>query len=1052
MLLRDSARHALLLSAALGLATACGGGDDGVPAVDGGVGTGGVTGTGASQATGGVQNTGGTPVTGGTQATGGAQSTGGGIDPGLPPTLSIHELCASNGGVVLDNELETDDWFELRNDSAATLQLADFAIADDTSELIPLAAGELLPGEVAVFWADDEVDQGLRHLPFKLSSQGDSLRLYQGATVVDQASYGALAENESLARLSGARAGEGFEVCRYPSPGRVNGDTCSPPKLPDLDDETFTGFSFPSEFDGAASGLVINELSLRPDGPAGSDGFVELINRSASVVDLDGYRLQLSPHAPGDSWPTMNSGSPAVTLSLPNGAQLPPGARLVVTVLAVDTSAIAGRAEFEGVLTLFNSGDAVVVDRIDFMQWPQGAVLVRFPEDSSRFRLCTSPSAGAANACSQLPSRDVGERVRHLRTPGDLAGLSAGGAKSGVQTAKVVVDMEAGDAFGDVVHLLSVERWPLHYNFVRERIDGDPELDRCDAQERSQFNAGWSAFSQSEYFQVEGRRYLLGTLSHYPGPGLRALEYTFGDRISPEQMRRGFFAVAPRLFDPRAWVVRPQDATQVTKVRQIEGTLPLVGPNAPFVGVTYQGLAEGVGYGTLRFIPATELGQESLGPRVIVLTDEVPNDIPFVGGLITEAFQTPLAHVNILSQGRGTPNMALRDARNDTQLAPLFDQLVRLEVTSGGFIVAAADAAEAQAFWQDQVPAGPTVAPRQDGTVTDLIPLEGDVGLAALPAIGAKAAQLGELSRVPATGCDADLETPTRAFAIPLVHYLRHFERSGAAAFLDGKLDLDEFKSDPEVRRVDLATVRQMMMDAAVDPALLAQVDAAVAERYGNGRVRFRSSSNTEDLPGFNGAGIYTSTSAERGNSGRLIEDAMRTVWASLWNERAFDERSFARIDHREVAMGILVHNAFLSERANGVGISRNVLNPDRGDQHYYNLQFGEASVTNPAPGVSTESLVYQKPPRIPPLRYQGASSLSAGHVLSTTEVHTLACQLSAIHDHFLPLIDPDGDNAWFAMDTEFKVMGSTRRLVFKQARPYSFGAVEPVGDCRVFE
>ena len=70
----------------------------------------------------------------------------------------------------------------------------------------------------------------------------------------------------------------------------------------------------------------------------------------------------------------------------------------------------------------------------------------------------------------------------------------------------------------------------------------------------------------------------------------------------------------------------------------------------------------GVAFGTLSYIPSAELASASLGARTIVITDDVPNDIDFVGGLITETFQTPLAHVNILSQSRNTPNMALPKA------------------------------------------------------------------------------------------------------------------------------------------------------------------------------------------------------------------------------------------------------------------------------------------------------------------------------------------------------------------------------------------------------
>src|SRR5690606_39008613 len=113
-------------------------------------------------------------------------------------------------------------------------------------------------------------------------------------------------------------------------------------------------------------------------------------------------------------------------------------------------------------------------------------------------------------------------------------------------------------------------------------------------------------------------------------------------------------------------------------------------PEEPFKNVTFQPLTEGVAYGTLKFVPADRLYEEALGPTVIVITDDVPNDIPLVGGLITEAFQTPLAHVNVLSQNRGTPNAALRDARQ--VLAEHLGKLVRIDVNAGGLDVTEANA------------------------------------------------------------------------------------------------------------------------------------------------------------------------------------------------------------------------------------------------------------------------------------------------------------------------------------------------------------------------
>ena len=106
---------------------------------------------------------------------------------------------------------------------------------------------------------------------------------------------------------------------------------------------------------------------------------------------------------------------------------------------------------------------------------------------------------------------------------------------------KFVVDIERGE----VVHLLGTREWALHYTWIRERIDGDPRLDRCDPIQAQQFNEGWQLFSQAEYFRVEPRKYLLGTLIHHLN-GLHTVEFTPGDVIVGEQMRRAFFAVVAR--------------------------------------------------------------------------------------------------------------------------------------------------------------------------------------------------------------------------------------------------------------------------------------------------------------------------------------------------------------------------------------------------------------------------------------------------------------------------------------------------------------------------
>ena len=76
--------------------------------------------------------------------------------------------------------------------------------------------------------------------------------------------------------------------------------------------------------------------------------------------------------------------------------------------------------------------------------------------------------------------------------------------------------------------------------------------------------------------------------------------------------------------------------------------------------------------------------------------------------------------------------------------------------------------------------------------------------------------------------------------------------------------------------------------DAALAQSWLAQWNSQLK---GQG-VFVRSSSNSEDLPGFSGAGLYTTvpnvTQAE------ALARAVQTVWASVYNFEAYEARRAA--------------------------------------------------------------------------------------------------------------------------------------------------------------
>jgi GNAT superfamily N-acetyltransferase len=385
-------------------------------------------------------------------------------------------------------------------------------------------------------------------------------------------------------------------------------------------------------------------------------------------------------------------------------------------------------------------------------------------------------------------------------------------------------------------------------------------------------------------------------------------------------------------------------------------------------------------------------------------------------------------------------------------LKPFLEKLVRLEVTGTGFTLREATPVEAQAWWDLHRRQGPRLAPRLDTSVRDLVDLAGR-GFADLPIIGAKAAQLAELMRVDSTlpNCPGAVPTPAGGLAVPLVHSLEHFHASGADAVLARWQADPSFAVDPRVRAKGLAEVRAAITKHPVDAALVAAIEAVATARFGTERFRMRSSSNTEDLAEFSGAGLYASVSGAIGDPKHRVDDGLRAVWSSLWDQRAYDERELALVDHTKAAMGVLIHDAFDQvERANGVAVSRDVLEPTNAESFTINAQAGEAAVTNPAPGVVSDQILYT-PYLTPPAEYRARSSLANGPVLSAFEMSRLFCELRAIHDHFRVVLDPEQKNRWFAMEIEFKLVEDERLLVIKQARPYSFGNAEIPTDCREY-
>ena len=466
-----------------------------------------------------------------------------------------------------------------------------------------------------------------------------------------------------------------------------------------------------------------------------------------------------------------------------------------------------------------------------------------------------------------------------------------------------------------------------------------------------------------------------------------------------------------------------------------ESRINLVFDRNVYSGIDFLGLNPGIGYGRLQILDPD--GRPH--PRNIVIYEALPNELPRVAGIITTVPQTPLSHVNLRAVQDGIPNAYIRNIRDDPAVAPLIGSYVRYEVAEDGYSVRAATKEEVDAHYASSRPSQQQT-PQRDLSVRSIRPLS-EIGFGDWDAFGVKAANVAVLRTLGfAEGTVPD------GFAIPFYFYDEFMKHNNFYTRIEDMLADPDFQSDFDTQEEELKDLRDDIEDADT-PAWIVAALAAMNEGFPDGiHRRYRSSTNNEDLPGFNGAGLYDSKSQKPDED---VEDgldkSLKEVYASLWNFRAFIERDFHRIDHMAAAMGILVHPSYQDELVNGVAVSFDPIYGREGS-YYVNSQVGEDLVTNPdAHSVPEELLLGPVGGVFGPYTILGTSNQALPGQLLMTDAQSaqLRQHLEVIHDHFEALYNP-GAGEPFAMEIEFKIT-SDNILAIKQARPWVFGGASTV-------
>ncbi len=575
------------------------------------------------------------------------------------------------------------------------------------------------------------------------------------------------------------------------------------------------------------------------------------------------------------------------------------------------------------------------------------------------------------------------------------------------------------------VYFTNAERFPFHYEFCTKVLSEEDDL--------SQFN--------NKNYKVDlNREYILSNLNYYSHLDVYALELMPEDDTKAEDIYDLYKKIASLTYfsDKIKLLV---SSPEMEKKYAVIPSLPIVLSDDIYKGRQYVSLNKGGTFGYLRKVDSKEFDKYNFDKHDIVILNGLPNQLPVVSGVLTVPFQTPLCHISLLCQNRGTPNATYRNAWTDNNLLKLENKLVYYEVGADTFLIRSAGEAEAEAYWK-KVENRKPIQLAVDTSKQQLMNMQ-DLSFKNVSLVGGKAANFAELSKIRVD--KKPLPIPEGAFAIPFYYYYQHLESNNIIASLDSVLNNSNILNGAKILDSKLKLIRAAIKDAPLNKEFLNAVTKRL-QSNGNEFVnyRFRSSTNAEDVKGFNGAGLYDSKTGSLTDINKTIEKAIKAVWASLWDERAFAERQYFKIDQHSVAMGILVHRAFGEELSNGVAVTKHLYRENY-PAYTINVQVGEISVVTPPDSVTCDEAIIGlgevTGSKNVEVEYIGRSSLSKDKaVLTIGQIALLSRYLTAIKEHFFYKVEKGNAKGvtdfWnYGLDVEFKIDAHTGNLYIKQAR-----------------
>ena len=579
-----------------------------------------------------------------------------------------------------------------------------------------------------------------------------------------------------------------------------------------------------------------------------------------------------------------------------------------------------------------------------------------------------------------------------------------------MKSVKVVYDYGAKK-----LYFFNSTRYTYHYDFCSQVLGYGQEI---------------GEFNKESYNPTNKRTYLLANINYLEDSDDWVIELAASDEMNAGLINFFFNEVNKNVFfkDKLKFYLNSPHVIGLNSKKALK--IPTVFSDFIFKRITEQSIENTSNVGILRKYDLQKKEDFNPKPDEIIIINTTPEFIPTVRGIIITELQTPLSHLVLLAKNRNIPVYVDTKVWDKQSVNNLLGKKVELITKENSYSLKAS---------QKPIPAKKAVKEiilKKDLSVTNLVDLETTTPLNIVNSIGSKATNLGLLKQIQKEL--KSYKTPEYAFAIPFYYFDQHIKDNHFQDKINALYAIP--KDSVKLLEKELKTFRKTVKSSKVDTELLKKIEEKLNAQSDFKNFRFRSSTNAEDMEGFNGAGLYDSKTAIIGDADKTIEKAILDVWSSFWNFRAFQERDLFGIDHESCAMGVLVHRSFPDEKANGVLVTRNLYR----DQYAgitVNVQLGEESVVKPEPGVTCDEFYCHNFNYLGSfvVDYRSTSSLNSGKpILTETEIKKLF-DISPVLERKLYLLWQKRKMAKrsYPLDIEFKYLGDEKQLYIKQARAY---------------